>query len=279
MNTLTKKAFSKPEIADIKSKLINEGWLLIRGKDCDLYDFSELMQSLCSKLTFDPARQFSSKETQKVDAGKTAVGLHIENGNTPLPPDVVAFYSQKSAKVGSQTTVCDGAALWNSFPKHLKKLFNQSITVTRTLPEHLWKRYVATALAMDEALVDEVHLQIFLKQVPNQAGQLNEIGELRYQLTINPVLSENLSLKAAFANALLGPSFNYQKPQYIFADGSDVTEDVIAEIAVLADKFTQEVQWQDNDIVIIDNKRVMHGRRKIVGELSERELFIGMGNI
>lgn len=279
MNTLASNAFSTLEISDIKNKLVTDGWLLVRGKNCDLNDFSELMHSLCSSLTFDPARQFSSKETQKVDAGKVAVGLHIENGNTPLPPDVVAFYSQKSAIKGSQTTVCDGAALWSAFPKHLRELFNQSITVTRTLPVHLWKRYVATALDMDEALVEEVHLKIFLKQVPNQAGQLNEAGELRYQLTINPVLSENLSLKAAFANALLGPSFNYQKPTYTFADGNNVPEDVITEIAELAEKFTQEVQWQDNDIVIIDNKRVMHGRREIIGELSERKLFIGMGNI
>lgn len=279
MKTLTANTFDTQEIANIKANLINNGWLLIRGKECDLYDFSALMQSLCSKLTFDPARQLSSKETQKVDAGKVAVGLHIENGNTPLPPDIVAFYSQKSAVIGSQTTVCDGALLWQSLPKHLKNIFNQQITVSRTLPEHLWKRYVATALSMSEDQVEDKHLTIFLKQVSNQAGQLNEMGELHYQLTINPVLNKNLSLKAAFANALLGPSFNYQKPKYTFADGSEVSEEVIAEVSELAERLTQEVQWQDNDIVIIDNKRVMHGRREIIGDLSERELFIGMGTI
>ena len=118
-----------------------------------------------------------------------------------------------------------------------------------------------------------------MKKVPNQVGQLNELGELRYQLTINPAIKENLSLKMAFANAILGPSFNYQMPTYTFSDGTNIPVHVIRKITLLAEQLTQEVQWQDNDIVVIDNKRVMHGRREIIGELSERELFIGMGNI
>lgn len=47
--------------------------------------------------------------------------------------------------------------------------------------------------------------------------------------------------------------------------------------AELAEKYTQEIQWQDGDIVIINNKRVLHGRRAITGNLSDRALFIGMG--
>lgn len=279
MKTLIATTFDTDEIAKIKSSLMTNGWILIRGKECNLNEFSGLMRRLCSKLTYDPARQFSSDETQKVDAGKESVGLHIENGNTPLPPDIVAFYSQKSAVIGSQTTLCDGAVLWQSFPEHLKKIFRQNIIVSRTLPELMWKRYVANALYMDEKNVDRDHLNLFLKQVPNQKGVLNEAGELDYQLTIKPVISENLSLKDAFANALLGPSFNYQKPKYTFADGREVSTEILSEISELAEQLTLEVQWQDNDIVIIDNKRVMHGRREIIGDLSERALFIGMGTI
>ncbi len=279
MNILTATKFSTNDIASIKANLINKGWVLIRCKKVDIDDFSQLMQQLCKTLTFDPARQNSSKETQKVDAGKASVGLHIENGNTPLPPDIVGFYSRKSAKVGSQTTICDGAALWASLSEPLKVMFSQSITVTRTLPEQLWKRYVATAFGIDQHLVSEAHLNTFLKKVPNQAGRLNELGELRYQLTINPVIKDNLSLKMAFANAILGPSFNYQTPTYSFADGTNIPEHALREITLLAEQLTEEVQWQDNDIVVIDNKRVMHGRREIIGELSDRELFIGMGNI
>ena len=40
--------------------------------------------------------------------GLGPIGLHIENGNTPVCPDVVLFYSARAAFEGSQTTICDG---------------------------------------------------------------------------------------------------------------------------------------------------------------------------
>jgi alpha-ketoglutarate-dependent taurine dioxygenase len=76
---------------------------------------------------------------------------------------------------------------------------------------------------------------------------------------------------------LLRPSFNYEKPNYSFANGQPLSEKLMKQTAELAEKYTQEIQWQDGDIVIINNKRVLHGRRAITGNLSDRALFIGMG--
>ena len=109
-------------IKQINLNLTQNGWILLRGFDAPMKSFSKLMDSLCSRLTFDPAREYSSNATQKVNAGTDAVGLHTENGNTPFPPDVVAFYSKKSASHGSQTTICDG-----------HQVFNQSITKTKNI--------------------------------------------------------------------------------------------------------------------------------------------------
>ena len=69
---------------------------------------ARITHKLCKTITFDPARENTDKNTQKVDAGLGPIGLHIENGNTPICPDIVAFYSTKAAFEGSQTTICDG---------------------------------------------------------------------------------------------------------------------------------------------------------------------------
>lgn len=271
---------SNEDIEQIKQALATDGWILLRGRETDTNTFSHMMNQLCSRLTFDPARQYITEATQKVDAGTGPVGLHIENGNTPLQPDIVAFFSKRSAKKGSQSTVCDGAELWQHMSPELKKKFSQKVTVTRTLPEILWKRYVAKALDIENPEeVTAENLDAFLKAVPNQKGELSESGELRYELTIEPVLSKNMSSETAFANAILGPSYNYEIPVYRFEDGSEISQELIDELKDLAEQFTHEVQWQDGDIVVIDNKRVMHGRRAIIGPLSERELFIGMGDL
>lgn len=263
---------------EIFSALKENGWILLKDTRYDVHYFSELLNKLCENLTFDPARDYVSTATQKVDAGTEAVGLHIENGNTPLPPDIVAFFSKRSATMGSQTTVCDGAELLENLPKHLFECFQQPIKVARKLPEVYWKRYVASALKIDDiANIDESHLEVILQTTANQTGKLNPDRTLSYTLTITPILESNIAGIPAFANALLGPSYNYEKPTYTFESGEQVSDTMLAEVAAIAEKFTSEVQWQDGEVVIIDNKRVMHGRRKILVPLEERELIIGMG--
>lgn len=295
--TKSKSLSSGEVLTQIKQKLDDSGWVLLRGFDASLPKFSELLKQLCSELTFDPAREFADKSSQKVDAGKDPVGLHIENGNTPFPPNVVAFYSAKSAKQGSQTTLCDGAELFRQMPAELQQAWQQTVTVSRRLPSHLWRQYVVNQHPDVSCItqVTEKHLADFIAINQHQRGKVNADDSLDYELDIQPCLlvknrqmneslGENLALENgaltqqfAFANAILGPSYNYQKPIYSFPSGDVISNELINKTAELAEKYTQEIQWQDGDIAIINNKRVLHGRRAIVGDLSERELFIGMG--
>jgi len=260
-----------------------QGWVLLRGFDANLNKFSELLQQFCQQLTFDPAREFADKSSQKVNAGKESVGLHIENGNTPFPPEYVGFYSAKSAKSGSQTTVCDGRALFKNMPNELQQKWRQGVTVSRKLPAHLWRKYVAAQHPNISSVSDvkEKHLADFIAVNPNQRGSINDDGSLDYELDIQPCLlneREGSLNEIAFANAILGPSFNYEKPIYKFFDGKEVSDLIIKQTAELAEKHTHEVRWQDGDVVLIDNKRVLHGRRAIIGELAERQLYIAMGS-
>ena len=276
----TSKATSHSVIEACRCELKKNGWVLLRGFDVDIDVFSQLISNFCSKLSFDPARDFSNESTQKVDAGTAAVGLHIENGNTPFPPDIVGFYSKRSAKNGSQTTLCDGAQVYQQLSQALKHKFSKTVTVSRKLPEHLWKSYAASEHPqinnIDE--VDASHLDEILSIVPNHRGSLNQDGSLNYELDTCMLSHSRLSQKLAFANALLGPSFNYESPCYKFADGSEINDELKHELALLAEKYTLEIPWQDGDIALIDNKRIMHGRRAIIDN-ENRELYIGMGQI
>ena len=76
---------------------------------------------------------------------------------------------------------------------------------------------------------------------------------------------------------MLGPSHNYAPPRYRFNDDDIVSEDEIEEMRALAETCTHEINWQDGDIAVLDNTRIMHGRRAIVD--TNRQLFIGMGNV
>ncbi|WP_170428411.1 TauD/TfdA family dioxygenase [Ruegeria arenilitoris] len=263
----------------MRTCLHRDGWALLRGFDVDMSAFSALTADLCSTITFDPARAFSERNTQKVDAGLGPIGLHIENGNTPVCPDIVAFYSTKAAFEGSQTTICDGRDVLEALDDTQVKRWSQSMTVSRRLPEELWKRYLANehpALASPDEVTQD-HVLQFKAAIPNQDFDLHEDGSLTYHITLDPIRASSLSGELGFANAVLGPSHNYEKPVYRLADGSIVSDDEIEEIRAVAETCTAEINWQDGDIAVLDNTRVMHGRRAIKD--AERQLFIGMGRI
>lgn len=266
-------------LPDIKHKLVTRGWVLLRDEGYCLNSFSQLMDVLCDKLTFDPARQNVSHQAQKVDAGNGAVGLHIENGNTPLPPDIVAFFSELGATRGAQTTYCDGALVYRNLSPKLRTQFNQPMTVTRYLPQWVWQRYVATALGIsDPDAVSYSQLQLFIDALPGQAISPAQQDGVQYTLTFNPVREDNLLGIPAFANALLGPSYNYQTPEFRFVDGTLVGAGVLTELGYICEACTREIAWSDGDVLILDNKRIMHGRRSIPVPLDERRLYIGMGS-
>lgn len=275
------QGLTDPALADrIRDDLTRDGWTLLRGFHPDMDGFGDLVGRLCSRVTFDPARSHTTDKTQMVDAGLGPIGLHIENGNTPRCPDIVCFFAERAAFEGSQTTICDGVAVWNGFDDARKARWSQKMTVERVLPEALWKRYLANehpALS-DPSQVTMEHVLQFQQAVPGQAFELHDDGSLTYRLTVDPVRGSAFGGDAlGFANAVLGPSHNYQPPRYRLADGSEVDRDEIEEIREIAETCTHEINWQDGDIAILDNTRVMHGRRAIAD--ANRNLFIGMGMI
>ncbi|WP_296645031.1 TauD/TfdA family dioxygenase [Roseinatronobacter sp.] len=266
-------------ISDIQSHLTSDGWVLLRGFDMDMSRFSAMTAKLCKTITFDPARENTEKNTQKVDAGLGPIGLHIENGNTPVCPDIVAFYSTKAAFEGSQTTICDGRRVFAAFTDAQKARWSQRMTVKRTLPEELWKRYLANehpAISEPEQVTMD-HILQFKAAIPDQDFTLNPDGSLEYRLKVAPVRPSALSNGQAFANAILGPSHNYEPPVYTLEDGSEISADEIEELREVAETCTVEINWQDGDVAVIDNTRVMHGRRAIKDQ--DRQLFIGMGRV
>lgn len=264
----------------IMDDLGRDGWTLLRGFGPDMAGFGDLVGRMCRRVTFDPARSHTTERTQMVDAGLGRIGLHIENGNTPRCPDLVAFFAERAAFEGSQTTICDGVALHDSLPEADKIRWSQPMTVERRLPEPLWKRYLANehpAISRPEEVRME-HVLQFQAAVPGQSFELHEYGSLTYRLQVMPVRRSVFGdPRPAFANAVLGPSHNYEPPRYTLADGSAVTEAEIEALRERAEAVTTEINWQDGDIAVLDNTRVMHGRRAIVD--AARTLFIGMGSI
>ncbi|MET7903014.1 TauD/TfdA family dioxygenase [Streptomyces sp. NPDC005355] len=252
--------------AGLDGLLADAGHLLIRGFNPSVEEFNELVQRYSSRTTLDPARTFHGDAAQKVDSGHDPIGLHLENGATPFAPDLLWFHCVKAAKSGSETTVCDGFRVWDALSERAKQVFAaQPVTYSRNVPKEMWQR-LAAHLAGGSHHPSQMQVSS-LYALANEGADATFTeeadGSLTYTYTMYAAHPTRWSTRTAWANSLLGPSFNYEAPEIRFTDGSAIPDDVIAEYSQVTEAVTEEVAWEDGDIVLIDNSRVMHGRRAI----------------
>ncbi|MCI3275051.1 TauD/TfdA family dioxygenase [Streptomyces cylindrosporus] len=253
--------------ATIKNLLPTAGVLLLRGfTHTDLAAFTSLVQRTSTSTTLDPAREFYSEVAQKVDSGTDALGLHTENGNNPFRPHLVWFYCAKAARTGSQTTVCDGHRVWDALSAAAREAFTaQDIVYARYVAEHQWKTMTHHLLDKTRPLEDITieDLQNLLSTTPDTDIAAQPDGGITYAFRTPAAGPTLFGSRTAFANSLLGPSYNYEKPTITFADGSPLPDALLAEVESVTAGLTEEIDWRDGDVVVIDNTRVMHGRRAI----------------
>lgn len=253
--------------ADLCEWVATYGVVVLRGFASDENKFSALVHQASKRVTVDPARKFVSENAQLVDAGVDKVGLHCENGNAPRLPHLIWFHCVKAARQGSRTTFCDGRRVWSILPAWVKQEFiSKRIMYRRHLPAPLWKKYVFHEVGGFRN-VDDVSFQDLMNladEVEGQSFELLENERVFSEFRCNAVHGTRFSSELAFANSMLGPSYNYEAPHIVFEDGSVISEEIWNEIRLCTDMCTEDIPWKDGDIAIIDNTRYMHGRRKIL---------------
>lgn len=243
------------------------GVVLFRGCMRGTEEFSQFVTTHSSRLSLDPARTMVAGAAQLVDAGVDAVGLHCENGNSPFWPDIAWFYCAEAPRKGSQTTICDGEVVLARLSDRCRTFFEKNdIRYSRTVPGPKWRRLVChyTPGLDDPALVV---IDDLLRIVAGDAGTTisynPETDEIGYSFVTSAIQQSSFSDRSAFANSVLGPSFNYEKPIIDTASGTPIPEALLSEIESVTARATRPVGWQDHDMVMIDNRRVMHGREAI----------------
>lgn len=256
----------------LMTKLAEHGYLVLRDFEVGIEGFSRLVRQSSARISLDPARSFNGDTAQKVDAGTAPVGLHCENGNSPFWPDLCWFYCEREPEQGSQTTICDGMAVYEAMSDGDRAAFAaQDIEYSRRVDETKWKTYVLHALADHPAAphsiadVTVAHLQALAEGSEGTTIVLNSDNSIHYRFRTAAIRKSTLAAtpRPSFANSIFGPSYNYETPRIAFADGSDIPAETLAGLAEVCEAHTHEVGWKTGDVVMIDNTRVMHGRREI----------------
>lgn len=198
--------------------------------------------------------RFENKKIRNVDSGKQEIFLHSETSFSPSQPEIVWFYCVNPGKRNSgQTVYCDGLELWQKLPAHYKFFFLENpirfklkIPITKKLKGRHKKKW-------------------FLEYPGVSNCYLNYASNcLEFEFSKFAVEKARITNKFSFANHLIIPLIS--EPQIL---SRKVGKDKLLslrehnQIKKIAYSLTHDICWKKNDLVMIDNYRFMHGRRKI----------------
>ncbi|MCW5253058.1 TauD/TfdA family dioxygenase [Streptomyces sp. SHP 1-2] len=252
------------DTAELLGLLGTAGFLLLRGFGAGMDSFTALVQRASTSTTLDPARDFYSEVAQKVDAGYDEVGLHTENGNSPFRSHLAWFFCEKAAASGSQTTVCDGHRVWDALSEPARAAFAaQDIVYSRYVAEPQWRAMAHHLLDRPAEEIEVGELVRLAAAMPGTEVEPQEDGGVRYAFRTPAADATLFGTRPAFANSILGPSNNYETPRITFADGTEFGAGLLDEVREVSGALTENLEWADGDVALIDNTRVMHGRRAI----------------
>jgi len=203
--------------------------------------------------------RFKNSKLHDVDPGKMEMPLHSEASYSPSWPEIIWFYCNKAPKKSGQTTVCDGRAIYKNLKAKTKNFFlsNQIIynlkipyekkgEKNKNVKEVKLKPWYIENPGITDCFIDFNNKEIHLKQKRYAVTETRKSNELAFSNHLQIILDRD--------------------PQVLgwnLEDGKKIPDEIMNEVKSVCDELTINIEWNDNELCMIDNKRMMHGRRKI----------------
>jgi len=230
------------------------GMILFRGFDISPQTLPAVTDTYTESYAVDAARRakrFDQKIIRDVDVGAHAVLLHSEASFTPAWPELIWFLCMVPAQRDGATTVCDGVKAWQNLSERARNFFllnpiryELQVPLGQTKPGRGKRPWLFNTLGAGDATIDWDTGMIHLTQV-------------------RPAVTEGRTKNTlCFANHLIiHMDSENQLMKRTLLDGSNIPQDIMEEIHAVTESCTHEIAWQPRDLAMIDNKRLMHGRR------------------
>jgi alpha-ketoglutarate-dependent taurine dioxygenase len=243
-----------------------EGVVLLSGFDVDLAGFDSFSARFAPDLVGHPnvGRKVQKDRTlTNASPGNDHFFAHAELGYTPFQPDIAWFYCQVPARKGGETVVYDGVEILARLTPKARDLFRRRrILFELKLDPEAWH-----ALAPDSAALAR-RLEAFVGDTFRYTMDGADNLMLHY-LTSAIVRTRNGA--EAFCNSLLDSNIP------VFEDRTPVPKEALFDIIGTSEDLARPVQWKVGDILLVDNRRFMHGRRAFDGH--ERVIVVRFANL
>lgn len=239
-----------------------QGALLLRGFEFDFETFHRFCERLCSTAVFNESRKRavidSSLNLQSVDLGTDPFPLHPELSREPWKPDACLFACFNAPSREGETTFCDGMEIVRRLPPRLvEEMLRHQLLYSQPAAPEVLQYWLGTATPTDAQLAAPP------PPCPYRFGRVD--GRI-HRSFLRPVLHKPMFQdELAFGNFLIFARDALRMRHFPrLENGQFVPDSWLDAVRVAAEPITYALKWQRGEILILDNSRFMHGRRRIV---------------
>lgn len=272
----------------VVSDLINtHGFVLFRGYDIKSdSDFHRFIESF-GLDNFKYADSFSNavrhNRTERVFTANEAppsveIFLHHEMAQTLTFPGALFFFCEEAAQSGGATPVCRSdltlKTLETNNPGFVTKLREVGVKYRNSMPSEAnlesgqgrsWKDTLTVGSAQEA--------EEKLSALGYRFNWLDD-GGLSVQTPALSAVDHFGRGKDVFFNQIVAAAAGWtvaaddKEPRLCYGDDSPIQQDDLADAIDAAYRNTVDLNWQTGDVALLDNLKVMHGRRPFEGSRS-----------
>jgi alpha-ketoglutarate-dependent taurine dioxygenase len=281
---------------EVASLFKEHGAVLLRGFGAGVEDFLWLSDAMSSEFSTYRGGGLRWGPLDREAVGGNETLLTVTGGNRGFPillhgemyylkkhPSILWFFCERAAERGGETVLCDGEALLGRLDASTRELFTEkSVKYLRQLSRDEWVVAFQTE-DVDELgrLCEENGTRLSLR--PDGSAETEYVcsaisrsrGRGRDCFVNN--VAEIYSIEWAFESGWISENLpdlpRRTCPLVVrMEDGSKVPSAVFDELHGLGAELSVPVSWQDGDVLMVDNTRVMHGRNQTYG--SRRKVLV-----
>ncbi|MBM76281.1 MAG: hypothetical protein CMK59_12830 [Proteobacteria bacterium] len=204
------------------------------------------------------------------------IPFHHEMAQVPNPPAYVFFFCVLPPQEGGETAIVHSNRVYKRFaaidPDFAEKVEREGVQYIRVMPDQddpkspIGRSWRSTFLTDDRAVAEQK-----MKDLGTTWTWL-ENGNLRTQTaTVPAIRTDSRTGMKTFFNSMVAAytgwvdSRNDPQKAVCCGDGSAVNGDTLEKTAQAMEEEAAKIRWQRGDVMLIDNKLVLHARKPFVG--------------
>ena len=272
----------------IVSDLINtHGFVVFRGygiqSDQDFHRFVEGLGLENFKYADSFSNAVRHNRTDRVFTANEAppnveIFLHHEMAQTLTFPGALFFFCEKAAESGGATPICRSdrtlKTLETQNPTFIAKLRSVGVKYRNSMPSEANHESGQGRSWKDTLTVNSAHeAEEKLVALGYQFNWLED-GGLSVQTPALAAVDHFGRGKDVFFNQIVAAAAGWtvaaddREPRLCFGDDSPIEHADLADTIKAAYQHTVDLEWQTGDVALLDNLKVMHGRRPFEGSRS-----------